>query len=186
MTNKTTERSSDQKQSKWNGFSWAKLVYTVIVIFLYVPLVFLGVRTFLPEYSGHYEYPIYKDCYSYAPYSEESKCYDAEEQIVMVEKQDRCLADQQAEQKAYDEAKQEYDTWKYLSVLGFAVLTLIIVMFIGFDVPIKIGFFIGSAAAVFIATMQYFETESIPAFIVLFVVFGLVVYLIQKREKFFG
>ncbi len=167
-----------------SGFSWSKLIYTLIVIFLYVPLVFLGVRTFLPEYTG-YDYPMYKDCYGYAPYAEESKCYDADEQAAMVEKRDQCLEEQQAEQKTYDDEKRQYDTWKYLSVLGFAVLTLVIVMFLSFDVPIKIGLFIGSAAAVFIGTMQYFETESIPAFIVLLVVFGIVVYLIQKREKYF-
>ncbi len=182
---KASVTDKDAKSTAKSGFSWSKLIYTLIVIFLYVPLVFLGVRTFLPEYSGYYEYPVYKDCYGYAPYAEESKCYDADEQTIMVEKRDQCLAEQQAEQKQYDEEKRHYDTWKYLSVLGFAVLTLVLVMFLGFDVPIKVGLFVGSAAAVFIGTMQYFETESIPAFIVLLLVFGIVVYLIQKREKYF-
>jgi hypothetical protein len=179
------QQSTKETKSYFSEFSWTKLIYTLIVIFLYVPMVFLGVRTFLPEYTDYYEYPVYKDCYGYAPYSEESKCYDADEQAAMVEKRDQCVADQQADQKAYDEAKREYDTWKYLSVLGVAVVTLVLVMFLGFDVPIKVGLFIGSAAAVFIGTMQYFETESIPAFLVLFVVFCVVVYVIQKREKFF-
>lgn len=171
-------------ETKKSGFSWIKLIYTLIVIFLYVPLVFLGVRTFLPEYTG-YDYPVYKDCYGYAPYAEQDKCYTAEEQAIMVANRDACLETQQAEQKAYDDAKKQYDTWKYLAVLGVAVLTLVLVMFLVFDVPIKIGLFIGAAATVFIATIQYFETESIPAFIVLLVVFGLVIYLIQRREKFF-
>lgn len=185
MAKKTTEKSSEQKQSRWSGFSWSKLVYTVIVIFLYVPLVFVGVQTFLPQYSD-YSYPLYKDCYAYVQYSETDKCYDAKEQASIVEKRDQCVADQQAEQKAYDDAKRGYDTWKYVSVLAVAVLTLVLVMLIGFDAPIKIGFFVGSAAAVFISTMQYFDTRSIPAFIVLVVVFALVVFVIQKREKFFG
>ena len=177
--------SKDAKATAKSGFSWSKLIYTLIVIFLYVPLVFLGVRTFLPEYTSGYDYPMYKDCYGYAPYAEESKCYDADEQAAMVEKRDQCLEEQQTEQKQYDDEKRQYDTWKYLSVLGFAVLTLVLVMVLGFDVPIKVGLFVGSAAAVFIGTMQYFETESIPAFIVLLAVFGIVVYLIQKREKYF-
>ena len=176
--------SKDAKSSPKSGFSWTKLIYTLIVIFLYVPLVFLGVRTFLPEYTG-YDYPMYKDCYGYAPYAEESKCYDADEQAAMVEKRDQCLEEQQIEQKVYDDGKRQYDTWKYLSVLGVVVLTLVLVMFLGFDTPIKVGLFVGSAVAVFIATLQYFETESIPAFIVLLAVFGIVVYLIQKREKYF-
>ncbi len=176
--------TKNAKSTSKYGFSWGKLIYTLIVIFLYVPLVFLGVRTFLPEYSD-YDYPMYKDCYGYAPYAEESKCYNAEEQAAMVEKRDQCLEEQQAQQQQYNNEKRHYDTWKYLSVLGFAVLTLVIVMLIGFDVPIKVGLFVGSAAAVFIGTMQYFETESIPAFIVLLIVFGIVVYLIQKREKYF-
>ena len=173
-------------ETKKSGFSWVKLIYTLIVIFLYVPLVFLGVRTFLPEYNDAYSYPMYKDCYALAPYGEGTTCYNAEEQATMVANRDACLETQQAEQKVYDDAKRQYDTWKYLAVLGVAVLTLVLVMFIVFDVPIKIGLFIGAAATVFIATIQYFETESIPAFIVLLVVFGLVIYLIQRREKFFG
>ena len=188
MNKQAAEKKAEQKQSsqsRWSGFSWSKLVYTVIVIFLYVPLVFVGVQTFLPEYSD-YSYPMYKDCYGYAPYAEQDKCYDADEQAAMVQKRDMCLDEQQAEQKAYDDAKREYDTWKYIATLAVAVLTLVLVMFIAFDTPIKIGFFVGSAAAVFISTMQYFDTKSIPAFIVLVVVFGLVVFVIQKREKFFG
>lgn len=175
----------EQKHLKWSEFSWAKLVYTVIVIFLYVPLVFVGVQTFLPEYSD-YNYPFYKDCYGYVPYAETDKCYDAQEQAAILETRDQCLEDQQKEQKAYDDAKKQYYTWKYISVLAVAVLTLVLVMCIAFDTPIKIGLFVGSAAAVFISTMQYFDTKSIPAFIVLLVVFGLVVFVIQKREKFFG
>ena len=179
------QKAQNQKTSRFAGFSWMKLVYTLIVVFLYVPLVFLGVQTFLPKYSD-YDYPIqYKDCYAYTPYDEQSKCYDAEEQAKIIEQRDQCMAEQQAVTDKYNKEKREYETWKYLSVLGFAVFTLVLVMFIGFDVPIKIGLFIGSAAAVFIATMQYFETKSIPAFVVLLVVFGLVVYVIQKREKFF-
>ena len=174
-------------ETKRSGFSWNKLIYTLIVILLYVPLVFLGVRTFLPEYNEQYSYTMYKDCYALAPYEGEvGKCYNAEEQATMVANRDACLETQQAEQKVYDDEKRKYDTWKYLTVLGVAVLTLVLVMFLVFDVPIKIGLFIGAAATVFIATIQYFETESIPAFIVLLVVFGLVIYLIQKREKFFG
>lgn len=162
-----------------------KLIYSLIVIFLYVPLVFVGVRTFLPEYTDHYDYPAYKDCYAYAPYAEGSQCYSAEEQAKMVEKRDQCIEEQQAEQTKYDDAKREYDAWRYLAILGVAVLTLVLMMFITFDTPIKMGFFIGSAAAVFIATMQYFETKSIPAFIILLTVFCIIVFVIQKRERFF-
>src|SRR3989338_8510102 len=99
--------SKDAKSSLKSGFSWSKLIYTLIVIFLYVPLVFLGVRTFLPEYTDYNDYPAYKDCYGYAPYAEESKCYDAEEQALMVEKRDLCVEEQQAEQKQYDGEKRQ-------------------------------------------------------------------------------
>ena len=108
-----------------------------------------------------------------------------EEQAKMVEKRDTCLQEQQADQKFYEETKRDYDTWRYLAILGVAVLTLVLMMFITFDTPIKIGLFIGSAAAVFISTIQYFETKSIPAFIVLLTVFCIIVFVIQKREKFF-
>lgn len=166
-----------------SGFSWMKLIYSLIVIFLYVPLVFVGVRTFLPEYTDYYTYPVYKDCYGYN--YDNTQCLSLEEKQEAMELRDQCLADQQAEQKTYDDAKRDYDTWRYLAILGIAVLTLVLMMFITFDTPIKIGLFIGSAAAVFISTMQYFETKSIPAFIVLLVVFCIIVFVIQKRERFF-
>lgn len=185
MPKQSAKRETKNQAKITSGFSWMKLIYSLIVIFLYVPLVFVGVRTFLPEYTDYYEYPAYKDCYAYAPYVETNTCYSAEEQEKMVENRDQCIEEQQADQKAYEEAKREYDMWRYLAILGVAVLTLVLMMFITFDTPIKIGLFIGSAAAVFIATMQYFETKSIPAFIVLLIVFCIIVFVIQKREKFF-
>ncbi len=175
----------EKKQSTNFGFSWMKLIYSLIVIFLYVPLVFVGVRTFLPEYTDYYTSPFYKDCYAYTMYPETDKCYNAEEQVKVVESRDACINEQQREQRTYDETKRDYDTWRYLAILGVAVLTLVLMMFITFDTPIKIGLFIGSAAAVFISTMQYFETKSIPAFIVLLTVFCIIVFVIQKRERFF-
>ena len=176
------------ESSRFFGFSWSKLIYTLIIILLYVPTVFVGVQTFLPEYSDYEQGVPYKDCYLYTNLynTQQQECRSEEEVHKAVELQQQCVDEQQNEINVYKKAKREYDTWKYLSVLSMAVLTLILVMVLGFDVPIKIGLFVGAAAAVFIATIQYFETKSIPAFIVLLAVFCIIVYVIQKRERFFG
>ncbi|PIN80496.1 hypothetical protein COV16_00840 [Candidatus Woesearchaeota archaeon CG10_big_fil_rev_8_21_14_0_10_34_8] len=171
-----------KKKPNGKSFQWSKLVYTLIVIFLYVPLVFIGVRTFLPEYSGYNDYP-YKDCYMYQPVPEDVTVAEREE---LNGKYNECYEEQRAEQQAYEEEKRQYDIWKYMVVLAVALVTLLAVLFVPLDTAIKIGFFVGSAATVFISTIQYFETESKIAFAVLVVVFCMVVYAIHKREKFFS
>ena len=158
---------------------WTKVLYTAIVILLYVPLVLIGVRTFLPDYTDYYSSPVYVDCYMKYPYPVTTNM--TQEQI---NNQTECLQTQQDDQKAYELEKQKYDAWKYLTVLGFALITLVSVIFIPLDLPIRIGLFAGAAMTAFVSTIQYFNTESIPAFIVLVVVFLLVLYIIQKRSRF--
>jgi hypothetical protein len=158
---------------------WTKILYTAIVILLYVPLVLIGVRTFLPDYTDYYSYPIYEDCYMKHGYLADGNITQEQRNT-----QTECLQKQQDQQKAYDEEKRGYEAWKYLVVLGFALITLVSVVFIPLDLPIRIGLFAGAAMTAFVSTIEYFNTESIPAFIVLVVVFLLVLYIIQKRGKF--
>ncbi len=159
---------------------WTKVLYTAIVILLYVPLVLIGVRTFLPNYTDYYNSPIYEDCYMKYQYNLNNANMTQEQ----VDKQTQCLQNQQDQQKTYEQEKRHYDAWKYLTVLGFTLITLVSVIFIPLDLPIRIGLFAGAAMTAFVSTIEYFNTESIPAFIVLVVVFLLVLYIIQKRGKF--
>ncbi len=171
-----------KKESKGgmeNAFSWQKLAYTAIVIILYIPLVFVGIRTFLPEYTNYYDYP-QKDCYMYQPYTENMTSKTQYETQTLY---DECWEEQRTAQKTWDEEKRQYDVWKYLTVLGVVLLTLVAVVFVTLDMPIKLGLFVGAAITAFIATIQYFESESKLAFVLLVVVFIVVLYLIQKRNK---
>lgn len=168
-----------QKPIQKSSPIWTKILYTAIVILLYVPLVLIGVRTFLPEYTDYYSYPIYEDCYMKYAYPVDGNI--TQEQG---DEQTQCLQNQQDQQKAYEQEKRHYDAWKYLTVLGFTLITLVSVIFIPLDLPIRIGLFAGAAMTAFVSTIEYFNTESIPAFFVLVVVFILVLYIIQKRSKF--
>jgi hypothetical protein len=172
------------KDSKVTGFPWTKLAYIALVVLLYIPLVFIGVRTFLPDYTDYYIYDRgYKDCYMYQPYAEGVSVDEREKAQLLY---DECYEEQQAAQQQWEEEKRNYDVWKYLVVLGIVLITLMLVVFVPFDDAIRVGLFVGSAISVFVATMQYFETESKLAFVLLVVVFGLVLFVIQKRGKFFG
>ncbi len=168
-----------QKQIQKTSPMWTKILYTAIVILLYVPLVLIGVRTFLPEYTDYYSYPIYEDCYMKYAYPTEANITQEQR-----DEQTQCVQNQQDQQKAYEQEKRHYDAWKYLTVLFFTLITLVSVIFIPLDLPIRIGLFAGAAMTAFVSTIEYFNTESIPAFFVLVVVFILVLYIIQKRSKF--
>ncbi|MFA6888404.1 MAG: hypothetical protein WC254_02825 [Candidatus Woesearchaeota archaeon] len=167
------------KPTTQTGFPWKKVLYTAIVILLYVPLVLIGVRTFLPDYTDYYTYPLYEDCYMKYAYPVDGNITQEQR-----DNQLQCQQKQQDDQKAFEEEKRHYDAWKYLTVLGFALITLVAVIFIPLDLPIRIGLFAGAAMTAFVSTIQYFNTESIPAFVVLVIVFCLVLYIIQKEAKY--
>jgi hypothetical protein len=170
-----------KKQVSKEGFPWTKLAYIALVVILYIPLVFIGVRTFLPEYTDYYD-RVYKDCYMYQPSVEGMSLEERVEQQHVYEE---CYEEQRAAEQAWEEEKRGYDVWKYLVVLGIVFITLGLVIFVPLDGTIRVGLFVGAAISIFVATMQYFETESKLAFVLLVVVFGLVLFVIQKREKFF-
>jgi hypothetical protein len=169
------------KQVSKSGFPWVKLAYIALVVILYIPLVFIGVRTFLPDYTDYNDRP-YNECY-FDRYSPELSVAEQEKVQIL---SDECYEEQRVLQQVYDEEKRGYDVWKYLVVLGIVFVTLLLVVFVPLDSAIRVGLFVGSSISVFVATMEYFETESKLAFALLVVVFGLVLFVIQKRQKFFG
>ena len=48
--------------------NWTKLLYVLIIVLLYVPMVFLGANVFFPKYTGTDSYYQGPDCYSKYPY----------------------------------------------------------------------------------------------------------------------
>ena len=155
---------------------WIKILLALVVILLYIPLVFMGANVFFPEYTGsdsYYSY--YKDC----------GFTRGEGATAVYEQNNTCINEQQAEQKAYEDAKAHYDGNKYIFIVLLGLLVLLLAVFITFDQSIIIGLFLGSTLTSFFSTWIYFQTQSRIGFGILVLIFFLTLYFISKKRNVF-
>lgn len=155
---------------------WVKLLLSLVVILLYIPLVFMGANVFFPDYTGSESYySSYKDCGitkgegSTAVYEQNSTCYE----------------EQQAQQKEFEQAKAKYDGNKYIFIVGLNLLVLLLALFVSFDESVLIGLFLGSTLTSFFSTWIYFATQSKIGFGILFLIFFLTLFFITKKRNLF-
>ncbi|HLF55056.1 MAG TPA: hypothetical protein VI612_05025 [Candidatus Nanoarchaeia archaeon] len=191
---------------------WAKLLYVVVIATLYVPMVFLGSNVFFPKYTGTESSPFYKDCYTPQRMVEQTgakvdltctgampatgdqlqlRCSGASLQAEVNKEQfmaaqsdvEKCLEEQRQEQIAWEQERNKYDGWKYLSISLFNLVVILAVIFIGFKETVIMGLFFGAVAATFGATMRYWDyARTKIGFIVLVIIFFIVLYFINKRK----
>src|SRR3989338_1927414 len=114
---------------------WNNVIFTIIVILLYVPLVFLGSNVFFPKYI---DYPAYNDCYGPKPAGPE---FNNETQ--------RCLEEQNVKMQDFQEEKRDYDSRKYLAIVLFNLVVIGLILFVKFNDSIIYGLFIGAALSTF-------------------------------------
>ncbi len=151
---------------------WIKVLLSLVVILLYIPLVFMGANVFFPEYTGSESYfYAYKDCGI-----TKSEVYEQNE---------TCVNEQQAEQNVYENAKAQYNGNKYIFIVGLNLLVLLIALFVTLDGSVLVGLFLGSTLTSFFSTWTYFDTKSKLGFGILFVIFFLTLYLITKKRNLF-
>ncbi len=156
--------------------NWMKVMLTLVVILLYIPLVFMGANVFFPEYSGSDSYyNAYKSC-SYAPDDKTSS---------ICTQNDTCLTEQMNEQKTFEESKHNYDGNKYVFIVVLNLIVLLLALFILFDDSVNIGLFLGSTLTSFFSTWTYFETQSKIGFGVLFIIFFVSIYFITRKKDLF-
>ncbi len=155
---------------------WIKVLLSLVVILLYIPLVFMGANVFFPEYAGSDSY--------YSPYK---NCgfTTGEGSTTIYEQNNTCMNEQQAEQKAFEQAKAKYDGNKYIFIVVLNLLVLLIALFISLDESVIIGLFLGSTLTSFFSTWTYFNTQSKIGFGVLFVIFFVTIYFITKKRNVF-
>ena len=151
---------------------WIKVLLSLVVILLYIPLVFMGANVFFPEYTG-------SDSYYYA-YKE---CGITKGEIY--EQNSTCIEEQQAEQKAYEDAKAKYDGNKYIFIVLLNLIVLLIALFITLDESVSIGLFLASILTTFFSTWTYFSTQSKIGFAILFIIFFVTIYFITKKRNVF-
>ena len=154
---------------------WKNIIYTLIIILLYIPIVFMGANVLFPKYdlSNYYQG---KHCYEPAYYPQHQPPMADEQKAI-----DTCTRQENEERQVYDEAKRKYDSWKYIFILGVNLVALVVLVTFSFLTPIKIGLFSGIAISSFVSTMQYFESKSIIGLILVVIVFIGTVFIIQKK-----
>ena len=168
--------------------NWTKLLYVLIIVLIYVPMVFLGANVFFPEYTGTNSYyqGQYMDCNAKHPYPLNPDSLTAEERGKIDQLQRDCNEQFQKEQRDWENKKLAYEGKKYVFIALFNLGVLLIALFIpGLQDSVSMGLFLGSIAATFGATIRYFDTRSKIGFAVLVITFFVMLYFINKKKESF-
>ena len=160
--------------------NWTKLLFVLIVVLLYVPMVFLGANVFFPEYttgSGDSYYRGYEKCNF--PKAIPSEEYETE----LTEDYQDCIDASQEDEKEWKEIKNAYNGNKFVFITLFNLIILLLALFVTlFNSSVIMGLFLGATVSTFSATMAYFETNSKLGFGVLVVIFFLALFFISKKK----
>ena len=157
---------------------YKRLLYALVILLLYVPMVFLGANVFFPKDDFHDKRDL--------------NCYDERKLIPVGEiapEQDaavqECLDDQNEAWETARSEKRQYDAWKYLFIVLMNFVALAVVLWVPLEHSVLIGLFFGAVFSTFVATLVYFDTKSRLGFTILVVLFLLVVTFIHKKGKDF-
>lgn len=164
--------------------NWTKLIYVLIIVLLYVPMVFLGANVFFPKYTGTDSYYHGPDCYNKYPYPSTEKISDAQA-LAISEKQEQCNKEFQEQEIIWQQGKNAYEGQKYMFIVIFNLIILLIALFIKFQDAIVMGLFMGSIATTFGSTIRYFESKSKIGFVVLVITFFATLFFINRKKDSF-
>ncbi|HLD79500.1 MAG TPA: hypothetical protein VJA18_02985 [Candidatus Nanoarchaeia archaeon] len=168
--------------------NWTKLLYMLMIVLLYVPMVFLGANVFFPEYTGtnSYYHGPYTDCYGKHPYPADPDKLTTPERAVIDENQRKCNEEFQKAQEEFEQGKLSYEGRKYVFISLFNLGILLLALFLPkLQDSVTMGLFMGSIAATFGGTVRYFDTKSKIGFAILVVTFCAVLYFINRKKENF-
>ncbi len=168
--------------------NWTKLLYVLMIVLLYVPMVFLGANVFFPQYTGsnaYYQGP-YHDCYGRYPYPANPEKVATAELQEITENQRKCNEEFQKAQQEFEQAKLSYEGRKYVFISLFNLGILLLALFLPkLQDSVTMGLFMGSIAATFGGTVRYFDTKSKIGFLILVVTFFAMLYFINRKKENF-
>ena len=167
--------------------NWTKLLYVLMIVLLYIPMVFVGANVFFPEYTGSESYfrPTV-DCYGKYPYpSAERPVPDSQREAISVQQQ-KCNEENAEAQRIWEAEKLRYEGTKYVFIALFNLAILLIALLVpGLQDSVIMGLFLGSIGATFGATIRYFDTRSKIGFMVLVITFFVMLFFINKKKDTF-
>ncbi len=168
--------------------NWTKLLYVLIIVLLYVPMVFVGANVFFPKYTGSESYyqPYGTDCYQKYPYPVAEKAVGEAQTKAIAEKQEACQKEFQTKQQAWEQEKLKYEGTKYVFIALFNLIILIMALFLPkLQDSVTMGLFLGSIAATFGGTLRYFDTRSKIGFLILVLTFFAMLFFINHKKDDF-
>jgi hypothetical protein len=145
---------------------WKKIVFALAITLLYIPMVFMAVNTFFPDTPQN-------TCYAIRPALPERNQTQEYEQSMQELRQ--CEAD-------YRQLQQQYHGWKFITIMIINIITAGI-MITKLDKSIIYGLFFGVVITAFTATIRYMDSHSIPGFILLVILFGIVIYFVNAMRN---
>jgi len=156
---------------------WVKVLLSLVIILLYIPMVFMGANVFFPKFTGSESYySAYKDCgYVDNPNAP---------QAVWINNA-TCQEEQRQAQIAFDMEKNAYDGNKYIFIVLLNLVVLLFAVFVSIEESVVIGLFLGSTLTTFFSTWTYFETKSKIGFGILVAIFFITIYFISKKKHLF-
>ncbi|MBW2965024.1 hypothetical protein KY363_06210 [Candidatus Woesearchaeota archaeon] len=163
--------------------NWTKLLYVLMIVLLYIPMVFLGANVFFPEYTGQDSYYNYRDCIYPAPVV--SGNMTAEDKAAMdasTKSYTECNDKNREAERQWNSKKNAYEGWKYVYIALFNLAVLLLALFVTMQDSIVMGLFLASISSTFGSTMRYFDSRSKIGFIVLVVIFFTMVYFINRKK----
>ncbi|HIG95678.1 TPA: hypothetical protein HA249_02190 [Candidatus Woesearchaeota archaeon] len=172
-----------------NAFDWRKVLYAVIVLLLYIPMVYLGTNVFFTKYSWSNSYYRGDDCYLKYPYPAQPapevrpEAKTLSPQDGLYESRQKCTREEEEKRLAFEAEKRQYDGWKYVVLSIINLIAMLVAIFVPLDSSILYGLFSGAVLTTFTSTWIYFESRSKVGFGLLVLVFILCVGFIQKLRK---
>ncbi len=168
--------------------NWTKLLYVLIIVLLYVPMVFLGANVFFPEYTGtnSYYHPAGTDCYQKYPYPANPDTLTTSQREAIDTHQRECQDEFNQENEKFEQAKLQYEGKKYVFIALFNLAILLLALFLPLlQDSVTMGLFLGSIAATFGATIRYFDTQSKIGFGILVITFFAMLFFINRKKDSF-
>ncbi|MBS3169022.1 hypothetical protein J4210_00930 [Candidatus Woesearchaeota archaeon] len=164
--------------------NWTKLIYVLIIVLLYVPMVFVGANVFFPKYTGSEAwFNGHADCTQKFAIPEK---VDDTERGKISQQQQECWEEYNAQQLVWEKEKLTYEGKKYVFITLFNLLVLLSVLFLPkLQDSVTMGLFLGSVAATFGATIRYFDTRSKIGFALLVLTFVAALFFINHKKEGF-
>jgi len=143
---------------------WKQSLFTLCILALYIPTVFLGVNLFFDTIENDCRYPI-------------AKINTSNEELTQNEdKYQDCFS-------TYQDLRNTQNGWKYVIILIVTNLTIVALFITRPKNSIKLGLFFGTVITSFIATLIALNAKSIIGFILMVLFIILIIIQISRFKK---